>query len=528
MSLNFNQTTTQFYQDPNTQAAISQLTNGEKQLIDSTTAQSSLSSGLCASLAGFNIGDDIMAKPSGPGVNVRKSYSPTSSLIYPNGLLPGLHGKIAQTYTDTSCSTPSWYQINWDSDPHDSSTLAQQLPGWSYGGTIQLVPLGDIIQRPDLRSPEFQSSENQYSYSQTYTYSDGPYGPSSTNPSTWPIGGTDATGHYGDCTWYAYGRLLELGQSSQYLTNVTKNGDAAHWISNAKNADSSLGVFVHDVLNHEVTNNGKTTAEPSYTPQAGDIATWVTSKLAHVAIVESIDLAEGTYTVSESSYSLTPEWNFLWRARTIPLSANSPQWGFQYFIHLATQRASQSISPINFIPTTLTVGGTTTANTTSNSGLQITFSSTTPGVCSVTAEGNVTGISAGTCWIAANQAGDNYYNPAPQMAGSITVTTGTATPVISNFTADPTTINAGDSASLSWSIAGATSVSIDNGVGMVNATSGNITVTPSSTTTYTLSAANSAGTIIKSITVTVNSNNSSKPVIGGISPSSIPADNSIS
>ena len=48
------------------------------------------------------------------------------------------------------------------------------------------------------------------------------------------------------------------------------------------------------------------------------------------------------------------------------------------------------------------------------------LSSTTPGVC--TLSGNtVTGVATGTCVIAANQAGDANYNPAPQVTQSIPV-----------------------------------------------------------------------------------------------------------
>jgi len=71
-----------------------------------------------------------------------------------------------------------------------------------------------------------------------------------------------------------------------------------------------------------------------------------------------------------------------------------------------------------------------------------------------------------------------------------------------NFSAVPDSIQEGETADLSWDVSGATSISIDNGIGAV-ADSGLQTVSPSSTTTYTLNASNSIGTSTKSVTVTV-------------------------
>jgi hypothetical protein len=73
----------------------------------------------------------------------------------------------------------------------------------------------------------------------------------------------------------------------------------------------------------------------------------------------------------------------------------------------------------------LAQGNTATVAATASSGLAVSYSSTTPAVCSVNSDtGVVTGISAGTCVIAANQSGNTQYAPAPQVTQSI--------PVISN------------------------------------------------------------------------------------------------
>ena len=76
-------------------------------------------------------------------------------------------------------------------------------------------------------------------------------------------------------------------------------------------------------------------------------------------------------------------------------------------------------------------------------------------------------------------------------------------PTISSFTASPASIapfDGGGSATLSWSAAGATSLSI-SGVGAVIGNS--IQVSPLQTTTYTLTASNAQGAVTAQTTVTV-------------------------
>jgi hypothetical protein len=74
-------------------------------------------------------------------------------------------------------------------------------------------------------------------------------------------------------------------------------------------------------------------------------------------------------------------------------------------------------------------------------------------------------------------------------------------PVITEFKATPATIHAGQKSTLSWSVTGATSVSIDSGVGAQTGTS--VDVTPTATTTYTLTATGLGGSVTSMTTVTV-------------------------
>jgi hypothetical protein len=76
-------------------------------------------------------------------------------------------------------------------------------------------------------------------------------------------------------------------------------------------------------------------------------------------------------------------------------------------------------------------------------------------------------------------------------------------PIVINIDVNPAVINSGASAALIWSVSNANSVSIDQGIGSVPLT-GNKLVSPSDTTTYTLTASGPAGTVTKSVVLSVN------------------------
>ncbi|MCU1232338.1 MAG: Allergen V5/Tpx family protein [Candidatus Solibacter sp.] len=83
-------------------------------------------------------------------------------------------------------------------------------------------------------------------------------------------------------------------------------------------------------------------------------------------------------------------------------------------------------------------------------------------------------------------------------------------PTITSFSASPSTIVTGQSATLSWNVTGANTVSIDGGIGAVSGT-GSKTVSPAQTTTYTLTATNAAGSITARATVTVGAAQDTQP-----------------
>ncbi len=78
-------------------------------------------------------------------------------------------------------------------------------------------------------------------------------------------------------------------------------------------------------------------------------------------------------------------------------------------------------------------------------------------------------------------------------------------PVINSFAGSPAEITAGQSTTLAWQVSGATSVQLSNVTATPQTSSSSVTVVPAATTTYTLTATNSAGSTQQSTTVTVTS-----------------------
>ena len=74
-------------------------------------------------------------------------------------------------------------------------------------------------------------------------------------------------------------------------------------------------------------------------------------------------------------------------------------------------------------------------------------------------------------------------------------------PTINTFTASPAVIPPGQSSTLGWDVTGAVTISLNHGIGSVTGSS--TTVSPAATTSYTLTATNTGGTVSASVTVTV-------------------------
>ena len=179
--------------------------------------------------------------------------------------------------------------------------------------------------------------------------------------------------------------------------------------------------------------------------------------------------------------------------------------------------AAPVISSFTASPSSIVVGGSST------------LAWTVSGATSLSINQGVGGV-AGTSTTVSPTTTTTYSLTATNAGGSVTATTTVtvsstpppAAPVISSFTASPSSIVVGGSSTLAWTVSGATSLSINQGVGGVAGTS--TTVSPTTTTTYSLTATNAGGSVTATTTVTVSSTPPpAAPVISSFtaSPSSI-------
>ncbi|MEI6223853.1 MAG: hypothetical protein WCS72_03810 [Deltaproteobacteria bacterium] len=151
------------------------------------------------------------------------------------------------------------------------------------------------------------------------------------------------------------------------------------------------------------------------------------------------------------------------------------------------------ISTFTATPASITSGGSSTLAWTVSGATTLSIA---PGVGTVTGSSVVVSPTTTTVYtLTASGAGGNT-----TAAATVTVTP-FPVPVIASFTATPTTIARGASSTLAWSVTGATTLSIDNGIGTVTGTS--VVVTPTATTTYTLTATNAGGPATSTAMVTI-------------------------
>jgi phospholipase C len=135
-------------------------------------------------------------------------------------------------------------------------------------------------------------------------------------------------------------------------------------------------------------------------------------------------------------------------------------------------------------PPVITPGQSTTLSWTSKGALSLTIDNNI-GAQSSIASGSVNVSPTATTTYTATANGTN----SQVISQQVTVT---VQPVVATLNANPTCINSGSSATLSYFSQGATTISIDNGVGDQTPPSGSVSVTPSATTTYTVAAADAS------------------------------------
>lgn len=155
--------------------------------------------------------------------------------------------------------------------------------------------------------------------------------------------------------------------------------------------------------------------------------------------------------------------------------------------------SAPTISSFSASAATITAGGSSTLSWSVSNATSISINN---GV------GAVTGTSVSVSPAATTTYTLTATNASGSASSTATVTVVPA-PVISAFQASPATIVLGGRSTLNWTVSGASTLSIDNGVGTVTGTS--IGVSPTITVIYTLTATNAAGsstTATTTVTVT--------------------------
>lgn len=167
----------------------------------------------------------------------------------------------------------------------------------------------------------------------------------------------------------------------------------------------------------------------------------------------------------------------------------------------------------------LSVYGSATVAATASSGLAVSYSSATPAICSVDSGGVVTDLLPGNCVIAANQAGNASYNPAPQTtqtlavaawSGALTVPSAPTgvTATLGNVADSVTVSFIGPASSGGSPITAYTATSVPSGISVTGAASPlNVPCpAPCSGYAFTVVASNSSGSSLPSTAADVLTN----------------------
>lgn len=131
----------------------------------------------------------------------------------------------------------------------------------------------------------------------------------------------------GQCTWFAYGRAVELSKSGNLPSNVANKFYNAFWGKSnrhAKNWPSFMGGTWHST---------SSSALPQHLRKKGLLVVWNFGSYGHVAFVESVSADKKTYTISEFNNPLGSGH----RNRTLPFDGNDSMGGvYPRFLDLNT------------------------------------------------------------------------------------------------------------------------------------------------------------------------------------------------
>ncbi len=334
----------------------------------------------------------------------------------------------------------------------------------------------------------FDASGNSGNLNDLWVYSP------STNEWTW-MGGNNTRGNCdtnGNCGWPGvYGTKGVLAASN----NPGGRYGAANWIDSSGNFwlfggwafDASGNYFpINDLWEYQTA-----TTKTNQTITFGTAPTVVVGGTGTVSATASSGLAVTFTSTTTTICTVSGSTVTGVAAGTCTIAANQAgnatyNAAPQVTQNITVGKASQTIT-FGTAPS-LTVGGTGTISATASSGLAVTFTSTTTSICTVSGS-TVTGVAAGTCTIAANQAGNSNYNAATQVTQNITVTAAKTNQTITFGTAP--TVRVGTSGTVSATASSGLAVTFSSTTTSICTVSGS-TVTGVAAGTCTI-AANQAG-----------------------------------
>ncbi len=283
---------------------------------------------------------------TGYGLYIRDMTAAGTPFIYPNA-----SGTTYSPLTGSSLTLPNGYLVNghiyrWNMTSFTGSKESSAVSGAFYFQTPSAASAPAIntpssgsfvatVQPPQQVMPTSPITptmpplaEGQPDFSSSYYTTANPFWRNGNAPNASADAKAHATGGafdplaLGNCTWYAYGHMLELGANPAQLARAVA-GDAGDW------ANEAQSVFTVDKI-----------------PAVHSIAQ-LDSKHGfshgHVAVVESKN-ADGTITVSESMYSINPDYNIQWRLHTY-----SSSW-FDHYIHVFNASPSSDPNTTSSLP----------------------------------------------------------------------------------------------------------------------------------------------------------------------------------
>ena len=269
------------------------------------------------------------------------------------------------------------------------------------------------------------------------------------------------------------------GQAYVFKLTVTDSGGAS---VSATTRVSTTAATPASIVRFDATPN-------NITAGSGSTLTWVVQGATNVSISPGV----GTVALTGST-QVTPS-----ATTTYTLTATGPT-GNVTATATVTVGAGTSNNPqilrFEANPVTIQPGQVVTLSWATAGANNVSIS----GVGAVAANGSTTVTpQQTTTYTLSATASDGRSVTAPL---TVTVTAGSV-PQVVVFTATPSSLDTTGSTKLCWQVNGATSIRIDPGVGSGLQANDCVTVSPTSTTTYTLTASNANGQVQGNVTVTI-------------------------